>query len=331
MTHELKKIIYEYENACKKGIASVLATVVALDGSSYRKPGVKMLLLEDGTMVGAVSGGCVEKEINRQALSVFKTKKAIMMTYDGRYRLGCEGILYILIEPFNPSPYFIEVFKKYIKERKRFTVSSYYDKNTTLGKLGTVFSFKGESIAVDEKAIINYELEVLEQEMKPCFRLMIIGTEHDAVQLTSYATLTGWEVVIVATLQEEKKLVNFPGACELVHAIPVQTIDQQTAIVVMTHSYVKDLKYLQVLKEIKPIYIGLLGPVKRREKLLNELLEHNPEISEEFLETIHGPAGLDIGAETPQEIAISVMSEILAVVRGKEPMKLSNRLGAIHV
>ncbi len=82
---------------------AVLASVVALEGSSYRRPGVRMLLLEDGHMTGAVSGGCVEKEIFRQSESVFRTGIPKMMTYDGRYRLGCEGILYILLEPFRPA------------------------------------------------------------------------------------------------------------------------------------------------------------------------------------------------------------------------------------
>jgi len=336
MTHELKKIFYEYEKAHKQRIASVLATVVHLEGSSYRRPGVKMLLLEDGSMVGAVSGGCVEKEIYRQALSVFKTSTTKMMTYDGRYRLGCEGVLYILIEPFSPSEECIQLFKSTIKERKEFSIKSYYTKevgdNCTLG---SVFVFDEKEIPIAQKSQIDSTLEVLKQEMKPCFKLMIFGTEHDAVQLTAYATLTGWEVAIVATLQEDKKVTDFPGANEIITTlpkkIPVKNIDQQTAIVIMTHSYVKDLKYLQALKDTNPVYIGILGPIKRREKLLNEFLEYYPDVSEDFVESIHGPAGLNIGAETPQEIAISVLSEILSVVRNREPAKLSHRLGQIHV
>ena len=97
MTHELKKIVKAYQQAKENGITTVLASVVALEGSSYRRPGVRMLILSDGRMIGAVSGGCVEKEIQRQAQTVFSSGNPIMMTYDGRYRLGCEGILFILI------------------------------------------------------------------------------------------------------------------------------------------------------------------------------------------------------------------------------------------
>ena len=92
MTHELKKLVQAFTDAKERGLKSVLVTVVALDGSSYRKPGVRMLVLENGKMIGAVSGGCVEKEILIQSQSVFESTISKVMTYDGRYRLGCEGV-----------------------------------------------------------------------------------------------------------------------------------------------------------------------------------------------------------------------------------------------
>ena len=103
MLHELKKIIKSAQLGETKGIKTCLASVVSLDGSSYRRPGVRMSVQSDGKMIGAVSGGCVEKEILRQAQSVFESNLPKLMVYDGRYRLGCEGILYILIEPFQPN------------------------------------------------------------------------------------------------------------------------------------------------------------------------------------------------------------------------------------
>ena len=98
----------------------------------------------------------------------------------------------------------------------------------------------------------------------------------------------------------------------------------------MTHSFVKDLQFLISLKAEQGAYIGLLGPYKRREKLFDELMERYPDVSEEFLEHIHGPAGIDVGAETPQEIAISILSEILSVVNKKVPSLLKHKIGAIH-
>ena len=98
----------------------------------------------------------------------------------------------------------------------------------------------------------------------------------------------------------------------------------------MTHSFVKDLAYLLTLKDRQYAYLGLLGPMRRREKLFDEILERHSDVSEEFLESIHGPAGIDIGAETPQEISNSIISEILAVVRQVEPRLLKEKLGKIH-
>lgn len=123
-----KKIIREYQSATSKGLKCVLATVVALDGSSYRRPGVRMLILEDGHMIGAVSGGCVEKEVVRQAQSVFADDISKVMTYDGRYRLGCEGILYILLEAFRPDKVFLETFELTIASRHHFRIQSFLKK-----------------------------------------------------------------------------------------------------------------------------------------------------------------------------------------------------------
>ena len=100
MLHELKNIVRSAKLAQQKGIKTCLASVVSLDGSSYRRPGVRMSIQSDGKMIGAVSGGCVEKEVLRQAQSVFETNQPKLMVYDGRYRLGCEGILYILIDGY---------------------------------------------------------------------------------------------------------------------------------------------------------------------------------------------------------------------------------------
>jgi len=335
MTHELKNIIKAFKIAEEVGLKTVLATVVALEGSSYRKPGVRMLIREDGKMVGAVSGGCVEKEVLRQAQSVFKSGTPKVMTYDGRYRLGCEGILYILIEPCEPSGVFLKSFENILKNRKDFKIVSYFkQKDESNHAFGSFFKFGEEQFSFRESFEPKLETEIFEQRMPPCFKLLIIGSEHDAVQLCSYVSLTGWEVTIATVASEEKNISDFPGAVDFISSLPeelgISSIDDQTAVVLMTHSYVKDLKYLLRLKDATPIYLGLLGPAKRREKLLNEFLERCPEISDTFFDGIHGPAGLDIGAETPQEIAISIISEILAFTRAKEPTSLKNKTGAIH-
>ncbi len=335
MTHELKKIVEAYLIAKELKMKTVLATVVALEGSSYRRPGVRMLIREDDKAIGAVSGGCVEKEVIRQAQTVFNDGISKMMTYDGRYRLGCEGLLYILIEPFEPNRKFLNAFLDNLKKRNPIQVFCYYSKSESCNEsFGSVFSIDQNRIPIRESFELDKNLMVFNQEMEPCFKLLIIGAEHDAVQLSSYAALTGWDVTVVAAPSEEKTLVDFPGAQELIcmdsESLSVENIDNQTAVLLMTHSYVKDLKYLLRIRNTRPAYLGILGPAKRREKLLNELIERYPEIDDSFFDTIYGPSGLNIGAETAQEIAIAIMAEILTVVRQQEPIMLKHKSSPIH-
>lgn len=341
MTHELKAIFEAYVNAQKEGIKTVLASVVALDGSSYRKPGVRMLILDDNKMIGAVSGGCVEKEILRQSQEVFSTGQARMMTYDGLYRLGCEGILYLLLEPFSPSDQLIKLLQKSLFERQSFEIRSYYEKKEGFhSAIGSILKFSDKAIypvyvPIDSEPIFSDSLPTFCQVMPPCFQLLIIGTEHDAVQLCLFATHTGWEVTIIGSPKDPRSLNDFPGAKTVLSLDPSEldqvTVDEQTAIVTMTHNYASDLRYITGLKDMDLLYLGVLGPKSRREKLLSALIENDPEIDTGFLDKIHGPAGLNIGSETPQEIAISIVAEILSVMRKQEPMKLSELVNKNHV
>jgi xanthine/CO dehydrogenase XdhC/CoxF family maturation factor len=325
----------EASDAKQKGIRAVLASVVDLDGSSYRKPGVRMLILENDRMIGAVSGGCVEKDILRESQSVFKTGRSKMMTYDGRYRLGCEGVLYILLEEFSPEYSFVEEFNHSLSERRTFSMHSVYQKaEGELPGIGTYVKIDGHRHFVSGSFEFDENTKVFSQEMPPCFKLMIFGAEHDAVQLCELAAFNGWEVTVVAGPLESKTIDNFPGATAFYSASPddleLSSIDDQTAVVLMSHNFANDLKYLIELKESRPVYLGMLGPSKRREKLLTQFLEYCPDVEPEIIENIHGPAGLNIGAETPQEIAISILSEILSVIRKQEPIPLKNKVLGIH-
>ncbi|RZS90689.1 XdhC family protein [Aquimarina brevivitae] len=343
MTHEFKEILTQYAIAKQLGKATVLATVVYVEGSSYRRPGVRMLIREDGVMTGAVSGGCVEKEVLRQAQAVFTNKTAKMMTYDGKYRLGCEGVLYILIEPLDLSTTHINTLKELLGERKTFDITSTYSKSLLTGNtIGSVVTVNESESNKEIPFYPNYKktvtassLENHKDKMNPCMRLVIIGTEHDSVSLCKLASLSGWEVVVVGAPSSPQKLTDFTGATEFkkiaTDSPDFMFIDEDTVVVLMTHNFAKDALYLQALSQSAiPSYIGLLGPAQRREKLLNALIEYNPETPSKFLERIHGPAGLNIGAETPQEIAISILSEILALHRNQNPIFLQDKKGAIH-
>ncbi len=339
MTHELQHIIQVAILNQKAGKKSVLATVVDLEGSSYRKPGVRMLLTEDGSMTGAVSGGCVEKEVFRRAQSVFNTGEAKVMVYDGRYRLGCEGSLYILIEPFFISDDFRDVFFENIKNRSTFEIQSFFKKEDDCsGNFGSLVKFeRGHSFTFNNTFTpneLNAEIKVFKQTIPPCFKLLIIGGEHDAVKLCKMAALLGWEVDIVSSISDPKELKDFPGAKSVIASTPeafsTDKIDSECSVVLMTHNYAQDLRYLLKLKDCKLSYIGILGSVKRRQQLQNELFEYIEDLDENLLESIHSPAGLNIGAITPEEIALSILSEILAVTRNREPFSLKTLNGKLH-
>lgn len=338
MTHEIKQLFHLASQWQQHGRKSVLVTVVALDGSSYRRPGVRMLINDNDDVFGAVSGGCVEKEIQRQAQSVLKTNIPKMMTYDGRLRLGCEGILYILIEPLHLSDELLKTFNSVLKNRSTFKIESYFTSMVTESEsLGTEIVLDGKrfSLRSEFKSSDKEKMECFTQTFPPLFQLYIFGAEHDAVQLSLAASNLGWEVTIVADPNESKTLDYFTGATHLItptfEQLNTSAIDEQTAVILMTHSFNKDVQYLMALKDVSPAYFGLLGSVHRRERILGKFLEYHPETDTEFLEQIYGPAGINIGAESPAEIAISVLAEVLSVVRKKTPMPLREKIGNIHV
>jgi len=338
MLHEVKEIIQQAVINQKKGIKNSLVTVVALDGSSYREPGVRMLISSDDSYIGAVSGGCVEKEIIKRAQTVFANEKAKIITYDGRYKLGCEGILYILIEPFFISNAFIEAFSFAIENKESIQIDSYFKKqDEAIGNYGSILTFKNTqqfsfSDFFNLKTLDNKK--IFTQHLKPLFNLIIIGGEHDAVKLCTIAANLGWQIVVITAAKDSKLLSDFPGAHAVIGETPetveFSNIREDTAIVLMNHSYVQDLKYLVALSVHHPKYIGILGAPNRREKLFNALFEFAPATTEEFLDCIYTPAGLHIGAKTPEEIGISIIAEILSVTRNKEPFSLRKLQGKIH-
>ena len=341
MIHELKQIVDSAIRNQKSGIKNALATVVDLDGSSYRQPGVRMLLSDNGSMVGAVSGGCVEKEVLKRAQSVFKTGESKVITYDGRYRLGCEGVLYILIEPFYISDAFKTAFFKNLESRKPINVQSYFKKeDNCIGAFysevifedNNIFTFFSEN---ETDTLEKSGLKIFKETLSPCFKLLIIGGEHDAVKLCKMGSLLGWEVDVITSVKDPKQHQDFPGAKSVSSNTPetfvVEGVDTECAVVLMTHNYAQDLRYLLKLKASAPSYIGVLGSAKRREQLHNDLLDYTADLDTDFLDKIHSPAGLNIGAITPEEIALSILSEILAINRNKDPHSLNTITGKIHL
>lgn len=332
MIHEFKAIINAYSQWAPQQKA-VLATIVKVKGSAYRKEGTRMLVFENGNTIGAISGGCVEKEVVMQSASIFKNKENFkIVEYDGRYRLGCEGVIYVLLEAFSISKENLELIQQYLNKRIPFRISSYFEiqKNNASG-FGSVIQLEAnKNIPVSAQPVkITKNSSCYTQQIKPNFRLWIIGAEHDAIPLCNFAANLGWEVIVVASLKHPKTIKDFPLAYQIInedlHTIALNTIDKQTAIVLMQHNFAKDLMSLIALKNTSPLYLGILGSKSRKERLLNAFIERHLEVKDEFLAQIYGPAGIDLGAETPEEIAISIVTEVLAISRKSNIQHLNNK------
>ena len=149
------------------------------------------------------------------------------------------------------------------------------------------------------------------------------------------ANALGWEVDILCSAKDPKAIKDFTGSSRVIPSMPEtfdeSAIEENSAVVLMNHSYVRDLQYLLKLSDKKLSYLGMLGAAKRRDRMFSEIFELNPEVSDEFLESIYTPAGLNIGAETPEEIALSILAEIMTVVEQKEPFSLKVISGKIHL
>lgn len=337
MTNEIKHLLRIAAKWQLSGKSTVLATVVYLEGSSYRRPGVQMIVNDRGEASGAVSGGCIEKEILFQARSVFDTGKAKMMNYDGRLRLGCDGLIFLLLEPLVISSEMLESFNMVLKNRKSFVIENYFYRSVgEFHGIGSMMKMDHKQFTLNPSFNPDEitDQECFSQTFPPIFQLHIFGAEHDAVQLCRAASLLGWEITIVAWPEEAKSVDYFPGATRLIAPafsdLDTSLYDEQTAIILMSHSFNKDVQYLMALKDVRPAYFGMLGPKQRRERVLSEFLDYCPDASPEFLELLHGPAGINIGADSASEISISILAEILSTVRNQKPMALMEKTGSIH-
>lgn len=319
MTHEFSTILKAYANCAQGNLRTVLATIVHVDGSSYRKEGTQMLIDENRGITGALSGGCVEQEVIRQASSVFEDGCSKIFKYDGRYRLGCEGSIYILLEHFQPETELLTAIETAIVNRQYFTLTCSYRKEECCDpSLGSSFTTQSQTFHHSNYSTASGNLEYT-HTFPPLRRLCIFGIEHDAGKLSQLASFLGWEVVILGTELSNVGPADFPFASSVLTQAP-EELDPSlfcahTAVVVMSHSYSKDLRFLlHVLASDVP-YIGVLGPAHRRERLLDELIERQPHVDDHHIEKIHGPVGLPIGSETPEEIALSIMAEVVSVFK----------------
>ena len=354
---EIMDIISAFDKAQSEGKQTALATVVHVEGSSYRKEGARMLIAEDGELTGAISGGCLEGDALRKALFVMQEKKAKLVVYDTSneddvevgFQLGCNGIIQVLIEPINtdePS-HPISILKEALTTRHYAMVVTVFSLNRNISQVGTCLLLKEDGtiiktisdeslvnivindvrtgLAQKESSIKNYifqegELTAFINLIKPQITLVIVGAGNDAMPLVKIGELLGWKVLVVDGRPNYANTKRFSSGCQVIVSKPEQIfseidIDDQTVFVLMTHNYNYDLAMLRELIMRNVRYIGVLGSRGKMARMIDEIKNEGLEIDKE-MHKIFGPVGLDVGAETPEEIALSIIAEIQTVLHG---------------
>jgi xanthine dehydrogenase accessory factor len=370
---EIKEIIAAYEEATKAHKKTALATVVHVEGSSYRRPGARMLVTEDGQLTGAISGGCLEGDALRKARLVINQHQSLLVTYDTMddddaklgVGLGCNGIIHILIEPIadHDSNNPLLKLKEFLAQRQEAVLVTLFcladrhapQPGTCLlvkgsGKVMGRFkgnSFEDQLIREAQKAlkdktsrVKNYVVEdqkltTFIEFLQPAVSLVILGAGNDVIPLVQMAGILGWETTVVDGRPHLATAERFPTADRVLVAKPKQvlsqiTIDAQTVFVLMTHNYNYDWAILKELLQKETSYIGVLGPKKKMDRMLDDLKDSGNIPTSTQIAMIFGPLGLDIGAETSEEIALSVLAEIKAILSKRTGKFLRDKKDTIH-
>jgi len=254
-----------------------------------------MLICPDGTTAGSLSGGCLEELVVQRAIEVLASGRPFLMNFDTRLRFGCNGTIEIFVESARDD--FLAQISEHVRERRSYRAVTIFTGQEE--KLGS------NILRADEEA----PPEAFIQELQPPIQLFIFGDGPDSAPLRSFADILGWRVI---DLDQSADLAPL--------------VDERTAAIIKSHNYGRDFSALQSLLPLNLRYIGLLGPRKRRDQLLNALLDHGVSLNSELF----APAGFDLGAETPEEIALSIVSEINAVLARATGESLREHAAPIH-
>jgi xanthine dehydrogenase accessory factor len=360
----------------EQGRPMALATIVSVRGSTYRRPGARLLVPDEGASVGNLSGGCLEGEVEELGRGVMASGESRLTLYDltaddeviWGWGLGCNGAIEVFVEPAERAAETAETLRDAIENERavviatvltsssssptsppevpvgaRLLVRPYEDRRGSTGVAAldheleirareALLSGRTEAVTV---AVSGYEVRAFIESVLPPPRLLVCGAGHDAIPVVKLASELGWRTVVVDDRPEFLDRARFPGAGELVEAQPGEAAtkagsDRRCYALVMSHNYLRDRDYLKSFLASDVAYIGMLGPQPRTERLLADLATEGIVPSPQRLSVIHGPAGLDLGSEGPEEIAVAVVAELLAVARDREGGFLRDRTGTIH-
>jgi xanthine dehydrogenase accessory factor len=360
--NELQSILDAWRAAGGESPSAVLATVVHVTGSAYRRPGARMLILPDGRRIGSISGGCLEGDLCRKAWWFTEDGRPSVRVYDTtsdddavwEFGLGCNGVVQVLLERLEAASareamQFLDSCRVSRKQAVMATVIRISDSSAIgvgdrlyvndAGVCGGTLQgspLEAELLPHAHAAFLERKsrlvhlagCEVFVEWIGPPVPLVVFGAGHDAIPVVAIAKQLGWHVTVADGRPAYAKASRFPSADRVV-LIPVNSsieeieIGPETAVVLMTHNYPLDEKLLPQIVAARPRYLGLLGPKKRAGNLFARIGGLDPA-------DVYAPVGLDIGADTPESIALSIVAEIQAAFAGRTGKMLRYRSGPIH-
>lgn len=297
----------------------VLATVIKVEGSAYRKPGTVMLIHESGKMIGTLSAGCLEKDLHMRAKQLISSEKiSETYVYDmsseddlgwGR-GAGCNGKVHVLVEKVdsNLKKHLMKI-RDHLEVRQAVTLIRFFNKEKSIKDYQLVpkdlLSFENVVSGLEESAVGT----TYTHTFQPQERLIIFGTGPDVLPLASMAEQVGFSVIVWGWQKNYDQINPFLDSL-FYHSSPLElfledmTLNQHDALVIMTHDFEKDKKILHTLLNYEQVigYLGVLGPRKRTVRLMkNQIIP----------EKVNSPVGLSIHAEGPAEIAISILAQVI--------------------
>ena len=344
---ELDQIVSTLRSAASRGESVVLATVMNVEGSVYRGAGARMIVAANAETIGAVSGGCLEADIVARAPEVQSGGRPELVRYDTRATdddvlglgLGCQGMIDVLLEPLGGVPLekAIAFYDRLARRREVSTLLTLIASPGASLPIGTrlLLNQRGEVIEGDERILTHHD-DLAREVVRPAISLVICGAGADAIPLVRVAKLMGMYVTVIDHRAAFATATRFPDA-DIIICTNLSTgsesldrkltLDQHTMAVVMAHSAVHDRAYLHAMLSAGAGYIGVLGPRRRAAELLGNGVRLP---DSEFPPNVYSPVGLDLGAETPDEIALSIVAELAAVTSGRRAGMLREKSGPIH-